>query len=492
MSKLFLLQFCKKAPYSLKFPERRIPPVLAKFVSQHLSKQVITLPMKTKSLASLLVLTCSLTSIAASNEADPAAKQLQIYPKNLARQHVGTNLFLFNAANQTYTPTEAAAAWLDDDITTGWPIMAGKQHYMLSLSEPQLLTNFSISARPAAGTVSIYASDEPAPPGAKSWAAVAKDVSLDAINQKKLAKPFSRFGKYVLIETDIADPGPLFSLYLYGDRPAVSYNLRKRDQTIDTRAIFGAYVNNQTSFNLAGLYAGGRVAHATAPDGFVSWQKAVDDNPESSMTLAPTTNQSGAVFKLGTRHGVSRLAVLADTASKGKLDFFLVAPPAGEATPTAAAGTDAEFVQVNIPSPAAAAAADPVSLDGMTPTMTMVLDGNSARHSIDFAQTQAARLFVRWTPDNGTDTLNLREMGVYNELTLGEYELAMTPEAIAELGSDPSKDGKSFKDFKGENLPVVASGPGKSPYLPGALGFPPVLTSREARRLTREPEPLSP
>src|SRR5947199_3385446 len=108
--------------------------------------------MTPKSLVPLAILATSIAAFAAPKEVEPAAKALQVYPKNLARQHLGANLFLFNAAAQTYATTEAAAAWLDDDVTTGWPVMAGKQYYLLALPEPAVLTNFAISARPASGT----------------------------------------------------------------------------------------------------------------------------------------------------------------------------------------------------------------------------------------------------------------------------------------------------------------------------------------------------
>jgi len=55
---------------------------------------------------------------------DPAARQYQVYPKNLARQHVGSNLFVYNTTTNQYVPTEASAAWLDEDVTTGWPVLA--------------------------------------------------------------------------------------------------------------------------------------------------------------------------------------------------------------------------------------------------------------------------------------------------------------------------------------------------------------------------------
>lgn len=443
--------------------------------------------MKTTSLTTLAVLACSLAALAAPNDMDPAARQLQIYPKNLARHHVGSNLFIFNATNQTFTPTEAAAAWLDDDVTTGWPVMAGKQHYLLALAEPQLLTNFAVSTRPAAGTVTLYAGDEATVPGSKSWSVVARDIPLDSINHKKLAKPFSRFAKYLLIETDIADPGPVFSLYVYGDRPAVAYQLRKRDTAVDTKSIFGPYLNNQTSLSVSALYSRARVTYATAPDGFLAWQKAIDDNPESSLALSASTNNSGAVVKFDSKRSITRVALLTDGNSKGRLDFFVVPQLPGE---TAAPGS--EVVQVS--NPASAPAARPMlsqaaSLNGLTPTVSVVLDGMNPRSSIDFPATEGSALLVRWTPDNGTDTVAIRELNTFSDLSLGAYELAMTPEAVAELGADPSKDGKSFKEFKGgkELAPVAA--PPSGPYLPGALGFPPNITGRS--RPVSNPRPLS-
>ena len=203
--------------------------------------------MKTTLLALLASTTCATIAFAVDN--DPAARQYQVYPKNLARQHVGSNLFVFNTTNNTYVPTEASAAWLDEDITTGWPVLAGKQHYLLALSEPELVSNFAVSSKPSEGTVSIYAGDEPAAPGAKSWAPLAQNVPFNSINEKKLDKPFTRFAKYLLIETDLATPGPLYSLYVYGEKPATVYSMREREQAIDSRAIFGQYINNQTTFN---------------------------------------------------------------------------------------------------------------------------------------------------------------------------------------------------------------------------------------------------
>lgn len=427
--------------------------------------------MKTTSIVTLVSAVCSTLALAA--ESDPAAKQLQVFPKNFARQHLGANLFVFSPANQTFVPTEAAAAWLDDDISTGWPVTAGKQSYLIALPEPEMISNFSVSSRPAAGTISIYAGDEPAAPGAKSWSPLAQNVAFDSINEKKLTKPFSRFAKYVLIQTDIADPGPLFSLYLYGERPAVDYNLRKRETAIDARAIFGQYVNNKTAFNLNGIYAQARVTSANSPDGFLPWQKGIDDNPESGLTLNGSTNESGAVISYNGTQSVSRIALLTDGAPKGRLEFFAIndAPEAAESA----------VAPASIPgSPSAPTAAQPVSLEGRAPITKIVFDGSNSRASVDFPAVQATKLVVRWTPANPADTLTIRELNSFGALSLNDYEVGLKPEVVAGF----SGDGKSGKDLKAiaegpldpkDPKAPIAAGPAGSPYLPGALGFPPNL-----------------
>ena len=440
--------------------------------------------MKTTSIVSLVSAVCATLAVAA--EGDPASKQLQVFPKNFARQHLGANLFLFNPTNQTFVPTEGAAAWLDDDITTGWPVLAGKQSYLIALPEPEMISNFSVSSRPAAGTVSIYAGDEPAAPGAKSWSPLAQNLPFDSVNEKKLTKPFSRFAKYVLVQTDIADPGPLFSMYLYGERPAVDYNLRKREASIDASAIFGQYVNNKTAFNLNGLYAQSRVSSANSPDGFVPWQQSIDDNPESSLTLNASTNESGAVISYNATHALTRIALLTDGAPKGKLEFFAIsdAPEAAESA----------IAPASIPAPdSEPSAAKPVSLEGRAPTASIVLDGSNSRASVDFPAVQASKLVVRWTPVNPGDALTIRELNSFGDLSMNDYEVGLKPEVVAGYSGANGKDAKEIAegplDPKDPKNDPIAGGPPGSPYLPGALGFPPNLTGRG---LPRPPTPVSP
>jgi hypothetical protein len=430
--------------------------------------------MRTKSLIPLALAAYTAVSLAASTT-DQTKSQLKIFPKNLARQHMGSSLSLFNPINRTYQLTEAAAAWLDADVTTGWPIMAGQQHYLLSLAEPVLLTNFAVSARPAVGTLTLYAGDEPAPPGAKSWSVLARNVSLESINERKLANPFNRFAKFVLIETDIADPGPLFSLYLYGDRPAISYQLRKRDTAIETRAIFGPYVNSAAACDLAALCAHARVSYANAPDDFVSWQKIIDENPESGINILPADDVAGMSITLDSNHKLSRLAVLAGNTAKGSIDFFVLPNVPPEGNPSGAA-TETEATKGDpVRTDARTNVASGALLAGMTPTITMALDGTTQRSSVEFPPVEGRVVLVRWKPATAGEALALRELNAFGDVALNEYELALAPDAIGERFA--VIDGKDYKDFKG--LPPVGEFiTPRTPPIPGALGFPPNLTRR--------------
>ncbi len=425
--------------------------------------------MKATTLVSLLSIACSAVIAAESKE---AGKQLQIYPKNLARQHVGANLFQFDTKTQAFVPTEAAAAWLDDDITSGFPIVAGKQHYMLALPQPELLTNFQLSTLTANGTVSLYASDEIAVPGSKAWAPLVKGIPLAQVNETKLKKPFSRVAKYLLIETDVTEAAPVFSLYAYTDKPAVAYDLTKRSQAIDSNAIFGPYVSSQSAFNVAGLYAQSYVSHADSPAGFVSWQGAIDDNPESGVTLAPSSTQSALVIRSAKPQSISRVAAKVKAGTAGKVSLYV-------SSETSAATSASQGAAV--------------TLGEQVPTVVLNIDGASDRTSLDFPAVEASEILVKWEPTNGVDPLEVRELNAFGSGDLSTYAVNMRPDAVAELSndsgnSDGSKDGKSFVDGKsgkellapiGKGPDAIAAPPQPGPYLPGSLGFPPSLAGAD-------------
>lgn len=458
----------------------------------------------------LLALACAACATPAIAESTPSAKQLQSYQKNLARQHLSSNLFLFDGASQRFVATEAAAAWLDDDVSTGWPALAGKQHYALQFSEPQVLSNFSLSTAPVEGTVTLYSGDEMKNPGDPAWRVIAKDVPVASINQKKLAKSFNRQAKYLLIETNIVNPGPIFSLYAYGQRSAANEMITKRAEKIDV-ATLGEFINEQTSFNVSSIYSQGRVTYGNGSTAPVGWQKAIDDNAETAAIVKSSTD-SGMVVSFGDSRTVSRLSMLTDLSAKGKVDIFLLAE--------------------------APAAGHPVALEGVQPSLSLTFDGSNSRASADFDDTTAVAMAVRWTPATAGQDLNVLEINTFANLSLADYEVTNAPVAIAEgpakideatprsgetaktdnadrpSDRDDSKtannnrsendgkeiapigEGKETVDYKGgsgkESKEIIAAGPAPTGYFPGGLGFPPNLSSGGGRDRTPKPKFPSP
>jgi hypothetical protein len=424
--------------------------------------------------------TVLVTMIAASSAtlafAAPKATPSPAYPKNIARQHYSTTLSIYDASAERYSSTEAAAAWLDDDVATGWPTLAGKQNYLLQFAEPQLVTNFALSTKTPSGTVSIYAGDRDAAPGDKSWTLVAKDVPVESINNQKLARPINKYAKYLLIETNIAEPAPIYSVNVFGERSAASTAILTRPQPVDVKPLLGDFVNNQTAFNMAGIYAKGAVTFANGEPVEIAWQRAIDDDPSTFASVKPSTAESGMIVRFDGTQPLTRLSLLANPKARGKVDIFLL--------------TEAPKGSV------------PVSLEGLTPSVTLAFDGTSARGSADFAETNAAAMAVRWTPDSGDAPLAIREVNAFADLALSDREVGGAPTALAQgpseaVEGEPQErsyaDGKSLADGKSvadgktpialgpggkgykdvSDPPAISMGPGG--FLPGGIGFPPYL-----------------
>jgi hypothetical protein len=389
------------------------------------------------------------------------------YPKNIARQHYTSTLSLFDATAQRYTSTEAAAAWLDDDVATGWPALAGKQHYLLQFAEPQLVTNLELSTKTASGTVSIYAGDRDAAPGDKAWTLVAKDVPVESINNQKLTRPINKYAKYLLIETNIADPSPIYSLNVFGERTSASTAIVTRPQPVDVKPLLGEFVNNQTAFNMAGIYAKAAVTYANSGGSENSWQRAIDDDPETLLNVKTSTAESGLVLRFDGAQPFTRLSMLTNPKSRGKVDIFLLS----------------EAPQNGVP----------VSIEGIAPSVTLTFDGNSQRASADFAETRASALALRWTPESGDATLAIRELNIFADLALSDHEVAGAPAGIAQGPSEADPTEKSFSDGKSpiamgpDGKAPIAAGPpdavaaGPGGYTPGGLGFPPNLGNPRPR-----------
>ncbi|MDP9292024.1 MAG: hypothetical protein M3O82_06660, partial [Verrucomicrobiota bacterium] len=397
-----------------------------------------------KIFASFSTFICA-ASIALASESTDA--QLKSYPKNLARQHLATNLLEFDAKTQVYSPSPLAADWLDDDVSTGAAAPQGHHFFLVALAEPQLLANFAVSAANDTGSVTLYAGDEPAAPGAKSWNLVARKIPIAAINDKTLAKPFSRFAKYLLMETEMPQAANWYGLYLYGEKAAIAYHVEQRAKPIDASALFGQPASAATSLNFSGLYARGRVVYSASREDFISWQRAVDDNPETFIKVPASETESGVVVKFADQRAIRKVAILTDRAAKGRLEIFLTSPAESD---VAASDEKKETFHTSELDKISSA----VSVEGLTPVTTIQLDGNTPRNGAEFAAVKATQMVLRWTPAISGTPLPLREINSFDGSSLNDYALASDTSAIGELAVDESKDARDFKGGK-EALPPI-------------------------------------
>lgn len=264
--------------------------------------------------------------------------------------------------------------------------------------------------------------------------------------------------------------------------------MQRRAQPVDPHTILGPYVNAQTDFSMSSLYAHGHVAFANAADGAASWQKAIDNNPETALSIAPSDKVSGLVIRYENASAIQRIAVLSDGAAKGKLDFYVMSDS------TAAQNAEgSQYIkasnELDVP---AAADGTAISVANQTPVATIRFDGSSARGSADFPPVPGSVLVARWTPETSGQLLAVREVNSFSDTSLSDNELAAAPDAVAEKESGrkagASKDGKEMLDPVGEagketlapesgkeTLPpaVGEALPLKAPFIPGPPAFPP-------------------
>ncbi len=236
-------------------------------------------------------------------------------------------------------------------------------------------------------------------------------------------------------------------------------------------------MNNQTMFNVSGLYSGATVVYSNGSNSPVEMQKAIDDNPESSITVSPSKNESGMIISYGESRQIQRISVMADPAAKtGKLEFFLMGslPAAASAPATTDNTLTSQYMKVANPQ-AGSAPTGAVSLENLSPNATLVLGHgfHRAAAAAEFPAVSASYMIVRWTPEAEGQSVSISEINSFADLSLNDFELVSDMPAIADGAADASKD--SSKDSKDkQSLPPVGDFlPGKDPFLPGGLGFPP-------------------
>lgn len=227
---------------------------------------------------------------------------------------MGTILEKFDPETRYYLPDLSAVAWLDEDDTTLCTIPIGKQWYLITLESPTLIQNFSIAAESLTGKITLYASDQKAVPGAKTWVPLLRAASAQDLKEKQSEKPLYSFTRYVLLETDLLQPAEVSSLYLFTDSDASTYRLVKRPELsrfTDKAGPF--YKDPKGQVNFAGKYA--RNTDGSENDNLA---KMTDESPESAGSL----DQKPMVIDFKETRQLERFSIFAEK-KKGMMNISL-------------------------------------------------------------------------------------------------------------------------------------------------------------------------
>lgn len=424
--------------------------------------------------------------VAAELKSKPHASPVKLtdYPKNLARLHLGASLERFDPAARTYTDTQGAGKWLDDDEATGWKPSKGEETFLLSLPEASLITGFMVSAAQAPGKISVYTADERSAPESSSWNPLLEGVAIETVNEKVFTAPISRYARYLLIRTELEKPAPLWSLYVFGARPATAYRLVKRTQMVDTDSVYPASVNPNTVLDLASLYAGARVTYVNSGSDPVGWQTLIDESPETSWKVKGEDGDASLVIDFGSARSLRRFSSLIEPQA-GVMEVFvlnsLTQPrhAGGGMTASEEAAEDG-IQQISNTGQDLTTTAGP-SLDRVAPVFRLSFDGLSDREAIEFAPVSGRYLLVRWLPRTAGDPVNIRQIDVFGDPHLADYTVAAyTPPVAKKPGEDGKTyqpvDYKSYKTFKQYIPPaVIAEGPPLDPAGIPFFDIPPII-----------------
>ncbi len=392
------------------------------------------------------------------------------YPKNLARLHLGASLFEYNERSQTYEPTKSISSWMDDDEATGIAPKKGKRYYLLVLQKPSMIRALSLSADGMDGTISVFAGDERAVPGSASWAPLITGTPIAEINERVAADINNQFGRYLLIELDLTQSGPLWSLYVFGREAASEYSLERRAFQVNSSDIFGQKVKMETIIDLANIYSDASVLYTASGGKLSEWQVMIDESPETAFTMTGSASQQGPSFAilLNQSAPVKRISVMAD-AGRGKLEFYLIGGLA-----------DDEIFQVNIDDPYALPEFSQINLDELEPICVLEFDGQTDRIAENVADSYGLFLLGRWIPAVEGGAIRVRQVDAFGDLDFDNYEVVLTPEGY--IAYDESA--KSYKAL----LDPIAEGPLDGPPLDPAVLPPPIFLTPVPPLITVTPE----
>jgi hypothetical protein len=411
-------------------------------------------------------------------------EQAPSYPENLARYALGAQVEIApktnpNAKLQLSSLSQdnntAETALLCDDPTVGYGLANGATTILVSLPNIENVESVSFLNHGARGNVSVATSSAQLPADSPQWhGAGQQELSTGAVKTK--IGPTE--AKYVKLIFNVTQPGRIAGFGLYST-PAVSdFTMpRPRKVAFEGKSESLALITS----NLTDVHAKARALYVSSGAETKDANKMIDNQPATGYTFAGNDSNPIAIIDLGKESKLRRLSAIYSP-RKGNVDFYVL-----KSLPVAAQNENdqlnAAALQKGAPAgqtPAATAALELAktvrmpdsALNNLKPVGSVANSEGEGRASVDFPETSARYVMVRWTSPTPSQTpFSVAEIAAFGGPRPASQIIASNDERTGGRYADGKTtfDGKTIldnKDIPAGGLEPQAPAEGPPPGLP--------------------------
>lgn len=361
-------------------------------------------------------------------------EQASLYPQNLARIDLGAQI---NVTPQG--DVAQSAALLSGDATAIWNVAPGTHTVLISLGKIEQLDSINFLNTDAKGSVVIATANANLGPENSQWREAGKQELRNGIFRAKIGPAEA---KYVRLTLNVTQPGRIASLGVYGGAGVADF-------TMPRQRIAGEIA--QVNYNLTDVHTKARTLYVSSGNEALANQM-IDEQPATTYAFAANDTAPAAIVDLGREMTLRRIAVLS-TPGAGTAHFYVL-----NALPANAPGASApETLRL-----------DEGAIAGLE-SVGSANDDGSGRAAVDFPETSARYVLVKWSPAN--PNFSVAEIATFGRAPTNMLFAANS--AVDRSGKNvaDAKDGKDAKDFKdipaeGPEAPAEAPPPALPPQPP--------------------------
>ena len=270
-------------------------------------------------------------------EEDPeGVPKLREIPKNLARWHMGSRLFLSEPTGgfieYSFAPGERGNAELPEfiilgeDAAQGYFLKKGDTSFVIKLGNFGLLERFIFNSFTAEGTFDLYYSNTLNKLDSRKWNVIDEGVPFSI--KERVEVPVGPLESlYIRITIHIDEPGEIGRLNLYGKLSVAEAKPRSLEEF--DREILTEAEQTMVPYNYAPLHNGSQFIHTNSGDPRET-DAMLDENAQSAYVCESKPEGNVFILDLAESKEVNGISVVSESGA-GRFDFYLMdALPEGQ------------------------------------------------------------------------------------------------------------------------------------------------------------------